>query len=153
VSPGPNQTITLPTNTVTLNGSVQDDGLPQGSTLAITWSLVSGPGTVSFGDATQAATTATFSAVGQYLLQLTATDTEFTVFNQVVITVNPETPPPGGNVSVLLNSPDDSGTITNPTDIVATISGGRCQPSPYERFPCGKRQHYSIGGQRLSLRF
>src|SRR5436853_6644705 len=29
VSAGANQTITLPVNTVTLNGSVQDDGLPQ----------------------------------------------------------------------------------------------------------------------------
>ena len=124
VSPGPNQTITLPANTVTLNGSVQDDGLPAGSSLSITWSLVSGPGTVTFGDATQAATAATFSAAGQYLLQLTASDTEFTVFNQVVITVNPEPPPTGGSVTVLINSPDDGGTLTSPTQIVATISGG-----------------------------
>jgi len=54
LSPGPNQSITLPTNTVTLNGSVQDDGFPESSTLTITWSQVSGPGTVAFSAPTQA---------------------------------------------------------------------------------------------------
>ena len=38
VSPGRNQTITLPINSVTLNGSVQDDGLPQGAQfVALLW--------------------------------------------------------------------------------------------------------------------
>ena len=37
VNAGPNQSITLPTNVLTLNGSVTDDGLPSG-VLTITWS-------------------------------------------------------------------------------------------------------------------
>jgi hypothetical protein len=107
VSPGPNQTITLPTNSVTLNGSVQDDGRPEGATFTITWTQVSGPGTVTFSSPNQAVTQATFSATGQYLLQLTASDTEFTVSNQVVITLNSQPPPPPGNISVNIDSPDD----------------------------------------------
>jgi hypothetical protein len=79
VNAGENQT-TLPAE-ASLSGSIQDDSNAF-SPLTRTWSKLSGPGTVSFGDATQAATTATFSATGQYLLQLTATDTEFTVFNR-----------------------------------------------------------------------
>ena len=38
------------------------------------WSVVSGPGTVVFADAANPATTATFSAAGDYLLRLTATN-------------------------------------------------------------------------------
>jgi hypothetical protein len=124
VNPGPNQTVTLPTDTVTLNGSVQDDGLPEGAVLTIAWSQVSGPGTVTFSAPNQAVTQATFSAAGQYLLQLTANDTEFTVSNQVVITVNPEPPPQGGTVTVQIDPLADGAVITSRTPIVATTSGG-----------------------------
>src|SRR5262249_46390482 len=49
VDAGPDQTIALP-NVATLNGTVTDDGLPSKGTLTITWSEVSGPGTVTFSD-------------------------------------------------------------------------------------------------------
>jgi hypothetical protein len=124
VNPGPNQTITQPTNSVTLNGSVQDDGRPEGATLTISWSLVSGPGTVTFSSPNQAVTQATFSATGQYLLQITASDTEFTVSNQVVVTVNAQPPPPPGSISVNIDSPEDGAVITSRTPIVATIGSG-----------------------------
>ena len=45
---GPDQTITLPVNTVSLTGSATDDGLPAGSVLAFTWNKIAGPGTVTF---------------------------------------------------------------------------------------------------------
>jgi len=69
-------------------------------------------------------TQATFSAAGQYILQLTVSDTEFTVFKQVIVTVNPEPPPPGSEISVNIDSPGRDINITQPTPIVATISGG-----------------------------
>lgn len=43
------------------------------------WSKVSGPGTVTFGSASAAATTVNFSAPGSYRLQLTATQNSYTV--------------------------------------------------------------------------
>src|SRR3989442_909435 len=57
-----------------LTGAVSDDGLPQGGRLTITWSKVSGPGTVTFGDASALTTTAAFGAPGAYVLRLTVSD-------------------------------------------------------------------------------
>ncbi|HET9306133.1 MAG TPA: PKD domain-containing protein, partial [Candidatus Sulfotelmatobacter sp.] len=88
VNAGPNQNITLPANTVTLNGTATDDGLPNG-TLNITWSVVSGPGTVSFGSPHAAITQATFSTFGVYVLQLTANDTQLSTSATTIVTVAP----------------------------------------------------------------
>ena len=88
VSAGANQTIQIE-QSANLNGTATDDGLPAGSTLSITWSVVSGPGQVIFGNAHQAQTTATFSTPGTYVLRLTAFDTEITRFADVTITVKP----------------------------------------------------------------
>src|SRR5438105_8841956 len=88
VNAGPDQTITLP-KTATLNGLVTDDGYPIGSTLTITWTQVSGPGVATFSAPNAATTTASFSMAGSYVLRLTASDMEFTVSDEVAITVNP----------------------------------------------------------------
>ena len=93
VNAGPDQTIELP-STATLNGTVTDDALPRGSTVTKTWSVASGPGTVTFADAHDLATVVTFGAPGTYTLRLTADDTEFTVSDDVVVTVYPENQPP-----------------------------------------------------------
>ncbi len=85
VNAGPDQTISLP-NTATLNGSVIDDGLPS-NTLTITWSTVSGPGTVTFGNPNAAVTTANFSAAGSYVLRLTGDDGAFSNSDDAIITV------------------------------------------------------------------
>jgi RHS repeat-associated protein len=88
VDAGPNQTISWPSNQVSLNGTATDDGLPTGSTLVITWSKVSGPGQVTFGNAAAAATTATFSSSGLYVLRLAASDGVSSTSATVTITVN-----------------------------------------------------------------
>ena len=93
VNAGPDQTIELP-NTATMAGVVTDDALPRGSTVTRTWSMVSGPGTAAFVDVHDLASVVTFSAPGTYTLRLTADDTEFTVSDDVVITVHPENQPP-----------------------------------------------------------
>ena len=54
----------------------------------IQWKLYSGPGTVTFGNAAQTNTTATFSAPGIYTLELSADDGVHAVaYDAVVITV------------------------------------------------------------------
>jgi len=54
----------------------------------IQWKLYSGPGTVTFGNAAQTNTTATFSAPGVYTLELSADDGVHAVaYDAVVITV------------------------------------------------------------------
>ena len=88
MSTGSNQNITLP-SVALLTGSASDDGLPS-SLLTTTWEKLSGPGSVTFGDASQLSTTATFSIAGSYTLRLTADDGELTNFSDVDITVNPQ---------------------------------------------------------------
>ena len=65
VNAGPDQTITLP-GSANLDGTVSDDGLPNPpGAVTTTWSKVSGPGTVTFGNANAVDTTASFSAGGE----------------------------------------------------------------------------------------
>lgn len=70
VSAGPDRSVTLPSS-ATLDGTVSD---PDGDTVTTTWSKVSGPGTVTFGDPAAVDTTAAFSAAGDYVLQLSGSD-------------------------------------------------------------------------------
>src|SRR5260221_705842 len=94
VDAGNPQTITLPVNSVNLTGTVTDDGLPTGSTLTSLWSKVSGPGDVTFGNAAAQSTTAVFSAAGQYVLQLSASDSQLSSSATVAITVIAQNQPP-----------------------------------------------------------
>jgi uncharacterized protein YjiK len=88
VSAGSDQTIALPSN-ASLNGTVSDDGLPNPpGALTTTWSKVSGPGTVTFGNASAVDTTASFSINGEYRLRLTADDSALSTSDDVIITVN-----------------------------------------------------------------
>jgi hypothetical protein len=60
------------------------------NTTVIQWKLYSGPGTVTFGNASQTNTTATFSAGGTYTLMLSADDSVHSVaYDAVVFTVTP----------------------------------------------------------------
>ncbi len=84
---GPDQTITLPSS-ATLHGTVTDDGLPNPpGTVTTTWSTVSGPGTVTFGNPNALNTTASFSAAGTYVLRLTANDTALSSSDDISVTV------------------------------------------------------------------
>jgi hypothetical protein len=78
VNPGPDQTITLPTNKATLNGTIMDDNFPINGVLFNSWSKFSGPGTVTFSPSftlgNNATTTVTFSKAGTYKLSLNSSD-------------------------------------------------------------------------------
>ena len=72
VDAGPDQTISV-SQAATLIGTVTDDGLPDPpGTVLTTWSQVSGPGLVTFADASSAATTATVSEPGTYVIRIGA---------------------------------------------------------------------------------
>ena len=89
VNAGPDQAITLPAQ-ATLDGTVTDDGLPNPpATVTTTWSKFSGPGTVTFGNASAVDTTATFSASGEYVLRLTADDSAKTTSDDITVTASP----------------------------------------------------------------
>src|SRR5437667_146639 len=89
VNAGADQVITLP-GIANLTGAAIDDGQPNPpGALTTTWSQVSGPGTVSFSNASALNSTATFSASGAYVLRLTVSDGALTVSDGVAVTVNP----------------------------------------------------------------
>jgi PKD repeat protein len=88
VSAGVDQAVTLPAS-ASLDGTVSDDGLPNPpGTVTTAWSVVSGPGTVSFGNAGSVDTTASFSAAGTYVLRLTASDSQLSASDDVTVTVS-----------------------------------------------------------------
>ena len=86
--------------TVSLAGGAQLQGVViYSNTPTILWKLYSGPGTITFGDATQTNTTASFSAPGVYTLMLSADDGVHAVaYDAVAITVTN-----GITVSISLN--------------------------------------------------
>ena len=109
---GADQTITLPLDSVALNGSAST-----GSFLTYQWTILSGPG----GQLTSASTAATELddlGAGTYLLGLTVTDIANHVSTDTVqITVNPAPPPP----APVAHAGADQ-TITLPTNSV-TLNG------------------------------
>src|SRR5262249_37918525 len=115
VNAGLDQTITLPA-VGALAATATDDGLPSG-VLTAAWSLVSGPGVVTFGDPTAFTGTVSFSAAGTYTLRLTASDGALSSSDDVVFTVNAAT---AVNQAPVVSAGSDQ-TITLPAS--ATLSG------------------------------
>ncbi|PSL20356.1 PKD domain-containing protein [Chitinophaga ginsengisoli] len=126
---GPDQTITLPTSTVNLNGSASTDA--DGSIVKYAWNKLSGPAGGTFTQSGVAVTSATGLVEGTYLLTLTVTDndnvtdvdTVKVVVKSAPITNKPPVANAGSDVtitlpvnSVILNgaaSSDPDGVITN----------------------------------------
>lgn len=106
---GPDQTITLPpTNTVSLNANVNDDGLPTPPMLTYLWEQTGGTTTgVNIVSPTTEDTDVSFTAADVYTFKLTADDGELSGSDQVQVTVN--NPPPDlivNNVSVTNATPN-----------------------------------------------
>ncbi len=104
IAAGDQQTITLPSPSgnvsANLIGTASDDGLPKPpGAITLTWSKVSGPGTVDFSSTTSLTTTATFNQAGGYLLRLTGSDSLLSADSDVTITVNPFVP---GNLAPVI---------------------------------------------------
>ncbi len=78
---------------IALSGSVSDDGRPTG-TLQAQWSVVSGPGAVTFGNSQSAESTASFSVAGTYVLRLTATDGSLSASDEMTVVVSNSTAAP-----------------------------------------------------------
>ncbi len=117
---GANQTITLPVNSVTIDGS--GSSAPSGSIVSYVWSEKSGPSTISVSNTAQ--NTLNNLQAGVYVFSLTVTDNNGeTGTDTVIITVNPAAniPPvanPGPSISLTLpaNSTTLDGTGSHDPD-------------------------------------
>lgn len=122
VNAGPDATITLPTNSVSLDGSASTD--PYGGTiLAYKWTKVSGPSQYNITNASAAVTTATNLAAGTYEFQLTTWNSQWVPKSdiKVVIVKQGTTTPPPANTNRVADAGADA-TITLPTSS-ATLNG------------------------------
>ncbi|MBE9159639.1 hypothetical protein IQ265_22795 [Nodosilinea sp. LEGE 06152] len=120
VDAGLDQSIDFPA-LAELDGTVSDDGFPlQPGRVALTWSRVSGPGTVTFANATSDITTARFSQGGEYVLRLTANDGAIATHDDVTIRVNqPPVVDAGADQVLSLPVATDGST----PKAIATLSG------------------------------
>ncbi|MBC6989261.1 malectin domain-containing carbohydrate-binding protein [Hymenobacter sp. BT491] len=113
---GPDQTITLPTSSVTLAGAGTDDG----SIKTYTWSQASGPLTATFapGKTVAAPTVSGLTQAGTYVFSLVVTDNldAPSAADQVQITVNPVPSSPQQVTSLTLMNADTDQPIR---DLVA----------------------------------
>ena len=114
VNAGPDQSVVL-ANVAALNGWALDDGRPAGSWLTYAWSQISGPGTVTFGNAASASTTAAFSAAGEYVLRLAVSDLQLSGYDEVTVTATTDADndglPDAPTLKVQITSPLDKATI------------------------------------------
>ena len=114
---GPDQTITLPTSSVTLTGSGQENG---GTIASYKWVQLTGANTATIANANAASTGVSGLVAGTYTFQLTVTDgAGKTATDAVTITVNPAVVPgpPSANAGA-------DQTITLPTSSVTLTGSG-----------------------------
>lgn len=88
VNAGADRILRLP-DSLALDATVTDDGLPAPGSLTYTWSEVSGPGDVTFTTPDSEDSAASFSVEGSYVLRLTAGDGELSGADEVTVTVQP----------------------------------------------------------------
>lgn len=112
----------VPVATFNLTGSSSD---ADDASLITTWSLMDGPVAVDFEDASAPDTTATFYAVGTYVLRFTVTDGSDTVHDDVVITVNESSLP---LVSVVVLDADASETGPDEGSFLVSRTGDTTDP-------------------------
>jgi hypothetical protein len=73
---------------ITLAATFTDDGLPlPPGAPSFSWTRISGPGTVQFSPQDSPVSTVGFSQAGEYILELTVDDSEFTASDQLTVTV------------------------------------------------------------------
>jgi len=87
VNAGADQTITLPTNSVTLSGSASD---PDGTIASYQWSKISGPGTFTIESPNSKSTKISNLVAGTYVFRLTAKNNAGAMdYDDVTVKVNP----------------------------------------------------------------
>ena len=117
---GADQTIGVSQTAILEALSITDDGLPVGAVYTSVWTKISGPGNVNFSNPNDTATYATFSQLGTYVIRLTVSDSQLSGSDEMTVIVVADQQVPG--VEIL--TPDDGVSLTGPTQVTGTVSGG-----------------------------
>jgi hypothetical protein len=117
------QVLTLP-NPGLYTATVTDPVAPAGGAITVNWTQASGPGTVTFEYPTQLVTHAVFTTPGNYVLQITATDSLGSNSLQIGVTVNAAAVNDQGWIGSPLNQSHVSGVV--PATVVSgeTLQSG-----------------------------
>lgn len=129
VNPGINQTITLPTDTVQLDGSNSFD--PENGPLSFHWSLENGPTIPAIVNSDKAVATVAGLESGNYGFRLTITDgmgATDTGLIYISVEPGPDTSPAPADDTIRPNTSMPAGGATNTT--TAPMLNG--QPAPYQ---------------------
>jgi YD repeat-containing protein len=117
VNAGPDRTLNEPFVTL-LSGEVFDDGLPLGGEVSFLWSQVSGPAPAAVTHSDALATSITFPTDGNYVLRLTADDTELIGSDDVTILVKAQL----NQAPMIQTGPPLSGTQSQPIRLDFLVS-------------------------------
>jgi len=127
-SPGANQTIQLPTSSVTLAGTGSD---PDGTISTYAWAKVSGPAGGTIATPNTANTSITGLAQGVYSFSLTVTDNQGAIGTaNVQVTVNAATTPPSGPFVVNAGPDQTLAAGITATTLTGTIPASTPTGSP-----------------------
>ncbi|CAM4346963.1 Ig-like domain-containing protein [Zobellia nedashkovskayae] len=116
---GLDQVITLPTSTVTLDGSGSSDTAP-GNIDTYAWTQISGPTMANIVSANSASTSVTGLAEGNYTFRLTVTDdgtSPLSHEDEIIVRVKEYTPPPA---TITYN--ESTGVYTAPAGSTVTVT-------------------------------
>jgi P2-related tail formation protein len=124
---GQDLTITLPVNSVTLDGRNSSD--PDGTLVAFTWSKIAGPAGSTIQNTLTAITTVTSLTLGIYQFELTVTDNNGATGKdtvQVVVLPAPNQPPSANaGPDILIYLPQDTVTLngkaTDPDGVISSF--------------------------------
>jgi len=135
-SPGAQGVVIAVTNGVLFEVTAADDGIPQ--PLSYSWTQVAGAGTATFLASNAAATPATFSSTGVYVVRVTASDGQFSASDQITVNVGATNslvpaewlstdfgPPTTRGLSGLSGSPAAGGMILSVTGTGFTTGSDR----------------------------
>ena len=148
VSAGADQNLPAP-GTTALKGTATDDGnpIPPGQ-LTTTWSLVSGPASVTFSAPSALSTDATFSVPGAYTIRLSAFDGAVTSTDDVTVLVGASS---GSGTGLLAQYFNDAGSGVYFSTLVLTRTDPRWTstgPAARQILPCRPTTSPSAGAGR-----
>lgn len=147
VTVGDEASLVLPINSITLNGEVNDDGLPGGACfIAHLWTQEEGPQSAIIADPTSLQTSVSFTEPGAYVFKLTADDGSLNTSETVKVFVYEQ--------AITTGDHDADGVASgNGADVYVAQGGGRGSQNYGGATDLRIRNHPGIFDEKVYLKF